>query len=49
MRKAKFVYLLVGIGLLIWVLGDIDVSAALARVAEIGALGIAAILFVYFL
>jgi len=49
MRIAKFVYLLLGVGLLIWVLGDIDLPAAFSRVAEVGAWGIAAVVFVYFL
>lgn len=49
MRIAKLIYLLLGIGLLIWVLNGIDLGESLERVADVGALGIAIIVFVYFL
>ncbi len=48
MRLVKLLYLLVGIGLLIWVLGDIDLAEAAGRVVDIGVLGIAAVVLVYF-
>ncbi len=44
----KLLYLLIGVGLLVWVLGGVDLAAVWAAASRIALPGLAAVLAVYF-